>query len=60
MRNEDPVQEIISHQQIMNTWAEFAKTHPDFWQYEHAVSISQWTDDAIRYLRQLKKTPKEN
>lgn len=44
---------VISHLQIIHTWASFAKEHPDYvlgWmQLDH---IEQWTLDAVEMLKE--------
>lgn len=44
---------VISHLQVIHTWASFATEHPDFnlgWmQLDH---IAQWTLDAVEMMRE--------
>lgn len=46
-------EDIISHLQVIHTWASFAIEHPDFnlgWmQLDH---IAQWSLDAVKLLKE--------
>ena len=43
--------EVISHLQIMHTWAEFAlERDPNFFTKAHMEKIAEWTEDAIAMI----------
>ena len=44
---------VITHLQIIHTWAEFAsKRDLEFFTAKHLEDIAQWTDDAIGLLKE--------
>ncbi len=45
--------DVISHMQIMHTWAEFALEHGiNFFEMEHIKRIAKWTEDALELLKE--------
>ena len=43
---------VITHLQIIHTWAEFAREHDlQFFTAKHLEDIVQWTDDALKLLK---------
>ena len=43
---------VITHLQIIHTWAEFARERDlQFFTAKHLEDIAQWTDDAITLLK---------
>ena len=47
------MEKIITHLQIINTWAEFARERDlQFFTAKHLDHIVQWTDDAITLLEE--------
>ena len=46
-------EKVISHLQIIHTWAEFAlKRDLQFFTEKHLEDIAQWTDDALKLLKE--------
>lgn len=46
-------EEVITHLQIIHTWAEFARERDlKFFTAKHLESIAQWTDDALNLLKE--------
>ena len=46
-------EKTISHLQIMHTWASFAlENNLDFFNFKHLISITEWTDDAIKLMKE--------
>lgn len=44
---------VITHLQIIHTWAEFAREHDlQFFTPKHLEDIAQWADDAISLLKE--------
>lgn len=44
--------EVISHLQIIHTWAEFAFEYDlQFFTPKHLEKITQWVDDALKLLK---------
>ena len=44
---------VITHLQIIHTWAEFAREHDlQFFTAKHLEDIVQWTDDALELLKE--------
>ena len=51
-------EKVISHLQIIHTWAEFAlKRDLQFFTEKHLEEIAQWTDDALKRLKEQEKHP---
>lgn len=47
---------VITHLQIIHTWAEFARERDlQFFTAKHLEDIAQWTDDAINTIKDLKE-----
>ena len=47
------MEKIITHLQIIHTWAEFARERDlQFFTAKHLDKIVQWTDDAINLLEE--------
>ena len=48
---------VISHLQIIHTWAEFALERDlQFFTEKHLEEIAQWTDDALKLLKKREST----
>ncbi len=46
-------EEVVSHMQIMHTWASFALEHGiNFFEMEHIKRIAEWTEDALALLKE--------
>ena len=44
---------VITHLQIIHTWAEFARKRDlNFFTAKHLEDIAQWTDDALNLLKE--------
>lgn len=44
---------VITHLQIIHTWAEFAREHDlQFFTAQHLKDIAQWADDALNLLKE--------
>ena len=44
---------VITHLQIMHTWASFAREHDlQFFTAKHLEDIAQWSDDALALLKE--------
>ena len=53
-------EEVISHLQIIHTWAEFAlKRDLQFFTAKHLENIAQWSNDAIALLKEADGTEQE-
>lgn len=49
------VENVISHLQIIHTWAEFARERDlQFFTPKHLEDIAQWSDDALNLLKEQK------
>ena len=47
------VENVISHLQIIHTWAEFAREHDlQFFTPKHLKDIAEWSDDALELLKE--------
>lgn len=47
--------EIVSHLQIINTWASFAlEKDLNFFEIEHFRKMIEWTEDAIDLIHRMK------
>ena len=47
---------VITHLQIIHTWAEFARERDlQFFTLKHLEDIAQWTDDAINTIKNLEE-----
>lgn len=45
--------DAISHLQIMNVWASFAREHPEFSLTDAMLkSMEEWTDEIIKWLKE--------
>ena len=50
-------EKVISHLQIIHTWAEFALERDlQFFTEKHLEEIAQWTDDALKRLKEQEST----
>ncbi len=48
--------DVVSHLQIMHTWASFALEHGiNFFKMAHINRIAEWTDDALELLKEQDK-----
>lgn len=48
---------VITHLQIIHTWAEFALERDlQFFTPKHLEKIAQWTDDALKLLKEQEET----
>ena len=48
---------VITHLQIIHTWAEFARERDlQFFTAKHLEDIAKWSDDAIELLKEHQKT----
>ena len=51
---------VITHLQIIHTWAEFARECDlQFFTAKHLKDIAQWTDDAIALLKEQEADKKD-
>jgi len=49
---------VITHLQIIHTWAEFAREKDlQFFTAKHLEDIAQWSDDAIAMLKEQEPKP---
>ena len=47
---------VITHLQIIHTWAEFARERDlQFFTAKHLEDIAKWTDDAIELMNEQQK-----
>ena len=47
---------VITHLQIIHTWAEFARERDlQFFTAKHLEDIAKWSDDAIELLKEQKQ-----
>lgn len=48
---------VITHLQIIHTWAEFARERDlQFFTAKHLEDIAQWADDALELLKEQEET----
>ena len=48
---------VITHLQIISTWASFARERDlQFFTEKHLEDITQWTDDALKLLKKQEST----
>ena len=48
---------VITHLQIIHTWAEFARERDlQFFTPKHLEDIAKWTDDALELLKEQDET----
>ena len=51
---------VITHLQIIHTWAEFARERDlQFFTTKHLADIAQWSDDAVNLLKEQNAKPVE-